>query len=98
MALSNIFREPRREITETAMGLIPFGAAAILMVVNYYVSCWLVGGKNVKGSDVGFCMFLLTAATIIIGFIVVFVHWAGEEVCDFLEKRGIQIRPRQRYR
>ena len=37
MALSNIFREPRREIVETIVGLITVGA---FMYVDYKFSCW----------------------------------------------------------
>lgn len=38
MALSNIFREPRREITESAIGLGIFAAAAW---ADYHFAVWL---------------------------------------------------------
>src|SRR5690242_17125076 len=41
MAISNTFREPRRELTETAIGLLVFGG---LLYADYRVSHWLCEG------------------------------------------------------
>lgn len=104
MALSNIFREPRREITETVIGLI---LLALALLLDYW------GALKIKvlfpqkfGSDpMWFDMLLLVimtftglalAAILIIG-VPILVHTIGENICNALADRGIELRPRQRY-
>jgi hypothetical protein len=76
MALSNIFKEPRREITETVVGLavaVPFATA----------DCYLFG------LNLGAFLGAMVGGA-------VFIHEAGESLCDYLQEAGIHLRPRQR--
>lgn len=96
MALSNIFREPRREITEQVAGV------AVLIIpawLDWKFAVWFhvaTASPNESGCPVvlgllfgifamGFCIFALHA-----------VHWAGEAACEFLSNRGLELRPRNR--
>jgi hypothetical protein len=98
MALSNIFREPRREITETGIGLaivaVP-GAADFcfgLWVHREYPPNTLSDGM-VSGLvllvGIGILMFLCACLLRV-------SHALGEAICDKLEGVGIHLRPRQR--
>jgi len=98
MALSNIFREPRREITETIVGTV---VVAAVLVPDYYFAQWF---QLVRGPDnpcpwpmamiIGLFLFLLLFAIVIIGPIG--IHAIGEGICNSLERRGVHLRPRQR--
>ncbi len=46
MALSNIFREPIREISETAVGLL---VAAPVLVGEYYFACYIATIRSSTG-------------------------------------------------
>lgn len=100
MALSNIGNEPRRELTESAVGIIAGGGwlfVAYLIAKHidpYYVSQytppWWV------------TVSLVTAAVSFLGPILFFgmlyfTHLIGEEVCDWLKALRIDPRPSQRY-
>src|SRR6185295_6238663 len=103
MALSNIFREPRREITESAVGI---GVFALLYAAPGTVfAMWL--GPYIAGGDCGItCSAILAGlviwpvfltATVLSSAAVLFVtHEIGEELCDSLERRGVHLRPRNR--
>ena len=95
MALSNIFREPRREITETAVGILWLGGSFAL---GYYVSLWLHlfddGSRIVMGVCVGTIIF--ASPFVLIG-IAHFTHSIGELACQMLKSIGLDPRPRRRY-
>lgn len=103
MALSNIFREPRREITETFVGLLAFAA---YLAITYAAACQFPLGNvspiNHGGGDVPFIITFaawlaaLPCVSMLLAFAGIFIHFIGEEVCDSLEDRGIHLRPRQR--
>jgi hypothetical protein len=99
MALSNIFREPRREITESVVGtlvIVPF------FVADWYLSCWLQAVDAKPPAP--FILLMVFGAMVIlvgIGLLVLLLgitHTFGEAVCEALENRGLHLRPRDRYR
>jgi hypothetical protein len=100
MALTNIFREPRREITETIAGI-----AAIVIVLGGLLA---IGAKSVQfispemyeESPIGAGIVALVVAVIVVfttSVILNVIHDVGEEVCGSLQKRGINLRPKRRY-
>jgi H+/Cl- antiporter ClcA len=100
MALSNIFREPRREITETVVGI---AVVAVLLGADYFAAREL---QKIPGwSD---CP-LLVAMVLIPGAIAMgwglglfrlpqIAHAIGEDACEALQRHGIHLRPRNRVR
>jgi hypothetical protein len=102
LALSNIFREPRREITETVVGVI---IPLLLGYGLYWYSSYSYDNGDIVCSDCG------RASNIIIGMVLVglmvfmfglfisiaahAIHALGEWLCDVLERRGIRLRPRR---
>ena len=105
MALSNIFREPRREITESIVGLIvAIGPVTAFCIADYYGAVWAsVAWFDGTTSTFWGCAIVLIPMCI---FGIVFFGWLalilthaiGDDVCDALEERGLQLRPRDRYR
>ena len=103
MALSNIFREPRREITEQV-----FGTAAVGIPIAFV---WWASGQVPDGwydatSTLGYIAergltMLGIAVAGAIGLIIVvglalLTHSVGEDICNALARRGADPRPRQR--
>lgn len=102
MALSNIAQEPRREITESAVGIsVVVGGLAAYMWADYLFAFWMrakFGDYQMPlpvGMFVGF-----------IGGIIVFVlgalfliatHALGEKICNALDDFGWRLRPKVRY-
>ena len=99
MALSNMRREPRREITETVVGVIVFGA---YVVADWYFAQWfqwVTGPQGAYPWPAGMVLGILvltvgTAAVIALPFIV---HNIGDFACEVLGLIGLDPRPRQRY-
>jgi hypothetical protein len=96
MALSNIFREPRREITESLVGLSIFAA---VLVPDYYLALWfqgVTGGPNGGGCPWPVGMFF----GLVVGFILILgsieAHELGDAVCNALQRRDLHLRPKQR--
>lgn len=99
MALSNIFREPRREITETLVGI---AALLVPLFLDYCFALWLQASEGMDkngeykwpwpaGMFLGFFLFFL--ALVVLGL----AHWMGEKTCDALARRGLNLRPPRRY-
>lgn len=98
MALSNILREPRREITESLVGLTVFGAA---VWADYAFDAWFrdldppkTSQEAILGITLGMIVGVLLAA--IVTFVLIVTHALGTAICNALEKRGVHLRPRQR--
>lgn len=94
MALSNIVREPRREITESAVGI---ALVAAFVAGDYWFSLWLqnaMGGWSYCPWPLG--MWAGVALALGLVLVTVITHAIGEEVCDALQRRGVHLRPRQR--
>ena len=108
MALSNIFREPRREIIETLVGVgVIILGACLVFYPDYRFGLWFnahcvsdsSGPHDVLGIGLG--MFFGLGAPIL-GFLVltliaVAIHAVGESLCDALDRRGLRLRPTQRW-
>jgi hypothetical protein len=105
MALSNIFNEPRREITETAIG----AAIAAAFFAGLYV--WgsheyangdrlCLPGCDSRAAYLAVFMILLTIGFVVGGVIIagiaIGIHALGESICNRLEDAGLHLRPRQR--
>lgn len=94
MALSNIFREPQREITETLMGI---AVASLFLWGDYHFALWFQHSLG----DINQCPWPLG---MMLGFVGVFficlacvgIHELGEALCDFLRRRGLELRPKER--
>lgn len=104
MALSNIFREPRREITETLVGMAAFSVPITMSaVLATYLPVGANGPFDYSDGTAPFIIsflawtFVLLCGSIILGLTIAVIHTMGEDLSDALESRGIQIRPRQRY-
>jgi len=94
MALSNIFREPRREITETAVG-----AAILLPLIyaDYLFGCWYSAQQNHPDGIAVFSGMLTGLVGLIgSGAAAFLIHGVGEGVCDRLQAAGVRLRPRAR--
>ncbi len=103
MALSNIFREPRREITESLVGL---GVAGAVITGIGYWSYWCVkatGGTVLTSLPIAMFMVAITSIAAIavlwvLGYLfLAATHAIGEDICDILQRRGVHLRPRKRY-
>lgn len=101
MALSNIFKEPRREITESAIGiLVALGSIAITAVAVYYTGVFMhyVAPKSQLEDCVALAIIVLPTCVLGILGLALATHSIGESVCASLAKRNLDPRPRQRYR
>ncbi len=87
MALSNIFREPRREITETAVGIVAIG-----VFISPILATW-------HWEELNFAWLLIIVLVLFLPtiFFIIGAHAIGEDICDALERRGIHLRPRRRH-
>ena len=98
MALSNIVNEPRREITETIVGLTTVGTIAY---AYYRFGVWFQRVADppppwVAGVIAGMCVGVL--GTLLLIAAAAITHWAGESICNKLERSyGIRLRPMKRY-
>lgn len=96
MALSNMLREPRREITESAVGILTLGAILVPVIgLDYLIAVAL----HLVPLPIGMLFGILIEMG---GFMLIFsllqlTHAIGDGVCTALENRGVQMRPRQRY-
>lgn len=99
MALSNIFREPRRELTEQGFGLLPFAAFGLC---DYGLASWFQHMAHGTNADAPLILWLLLATmALILGSIVAFgasllMHALGEEICDAMARHGFDPRPKNR--
>lgn len=98
MALSNIFREPRREITESIAGIV---VLALCIIPVHLFATWF--RDVVSAKDPGQRLFvmvvgyLLAGAAVFVLCVLAFAtHALGESICDALAKRGLELRPRER--
>lgn len=98
MALSNIFNEPRREITESVIGI---AVLALVIYGDHIFAMHMVRGSNDIGdaymTDVvgaHIATLFIFAVVWFVGFI--FSHYIGEKICDFMRKQGWDPRPSRR--
>ena len=97
MALSNIFEEPRREITETLIGMAAMGG---FLYLDYKFAVWFQGfsGGSISGCPWPLGMVLGIPYLMAIALVAIVIHRFGDYLCAVLENHGVQVRPKQRYR
>ena len=96
MALSNVLREPRRELIEQGLGVLVIAGFIGLDYFGALQIYRLIDGAN--SGDFAFALFLATLA-IPIGFLsLLVIHLIGEIICDLMADRGYDPRPTNRYR
>jgi polyferredoxin len=98
MALTNIFREPRREITEQIVGIVPI---ALFLFGDWKFSLWFQRQQPHPGwPDIVLGMMVGLLIPVLIGIFSVlllfFTHYIREEICDSLAARGLELRPKNR--
>lgn len=100
MALSNIFREPRREIIETVVGAVVFVTGGTIAIgADYLLATWICNGDLPKDHIAGMALSMVVIGpALFFAFwgVLHFIHQIGEKACAFLDARGHQLRPRQR--
>lgn len=102
MALSNILREPRREITESAVGM---GAAIVVvggfLVADYFFALWFVScfqSTPARKADIALAMLAGVPIGLVCFMAVLLTYTIGESICNALQRNGIHLRPRNRPR
>lgn len=107
MALSNIFQEPRREITESVVGIV-VGSCVLSLIglLDHLVAVVLmhihfdVGKYDPQPVDIVFFHFAAVFALVVggVGLWIFFhaTHSIGEDICDAFAKRGLELRPKIR--
>lgn len=95
MALSNIGREPRREIIEQVIGV---GFVVVYLVCDYQFARWVYAPESFW-KDPGDLTLMVGGLLFIPIFygLLLFTHIMGEIVCGWLTVVGVDPRPRQRY-
>lgn len=97
MALSNAFKEPRREITETLVGAAAVvGPLAVFAGLSYLIALWIAPPDKPFLLSVILTGILIMLVVFIVSGTLFVAHEIGEDVCNALQKRGIHLRPRQR--
>lgn len=100
MALSNILKEPRREITEQLVGTTLGGFIVCLDVI---FARWFAYATYLRNADGSWYMMLIvglilgvSGSVVMVGLIFL-AHQMGEAACNALEARDVHLRPRRRY-
>ena len=95
MALSNIFREPRREITESVAGV---AVVIAVLLPAFLFGLWFqrvaLPHNVVQGRILG-TLFGAILSAVCLGALF-FTHFVGEGICDALANRGLELRPKVR--
>lgn len=97
MALSNIFREPQREITESVVG-IAFCSIVVFGVGSFAV--WFAHRTADANNPFG-AMVIVGVLSLVVGGLIFFglahlTHAIGDGLCNWLDKKGLQLRPKER--
>ena len=95
MALSNIFREPARELTEQAIGMAAMAGILAAIVGDYALVYWALAAADAE--DRAFATFMIgTFSPIGIILLLLAAHGLGEAICGALARRGLDPRPMRR--
>jgi uncharacterized membrane protein YfcA len=97
MALSNFRREPRRELTESAIGI---GFTIVWLSADYFISSRLYHPvpKNFDWPILMFVMILVGMGAPFLAYLLLHLtHAVGEVVCGWLKAVNLDPRPKQRY-
>jgi len=102
MALSNIFREPKRELIEQWYGFVAFvgfmlsiavlnAALTIVMTLAIESHYWPSDFKDWAAAQI-----LVLPSMLGVWFLIYVVHELGETVCNGMAARGHDPRPKDR--
>jgi hypothetical protein len=96
MALSNIRVEPRREITESLIGIVVVG---VIGVGVWMLALWINSLRSTPNMVASILCAMMTVAFGIplLVALVLFTHLIGEQVSSLLANLGIDPRPKTRY-
>lgn len=95
MALSNIIRQPRRELTESAMGILVSAVViGILYLPGYYLGSWFQEATIGPSPDLIWLWTLIAMVLLFFGgwIVLLITHSVGERFCNNLANRGIELR------
>lgn len=87
MALSNMLKEPRRELTEQFVG---FGFIALAVSLDYGTGRLL---QHWFGGTIGLDMAMGAVVLVLLWLGALLVHSLGEVICEILAERGAELRP-----
>lgn len=96
MALSNIRREPQREITESVIGIL---ATIVFLTMDFHYSRSLAQGFPHPDDRIFFTGVLMIVGCFLIPLSMGFIHlthYFGEEICGWLSAVRLDPRPRNR--
>lgn len=99
MTIANMRNEPKREITESAVGITAIIGAVI---GGYYGTCYIQSiiswnDTITLGGTYALSALILLAIIIILCIAIPLTHFVGDLICGGLEDLGIQLRPIWRY-
>ena len=99
MALSNTLKEPRRELTETGIGVVVIATA---VGADYAFASWfanVLSPPNSLPTGLGVFLGMMVGALLVIVTwgLLLFAHFLGEVICDSLANNGIYVRPKRRW-
>ena len=102
MALSNIFREPRRELIEQLAGSVAvFGGVGAFLAADYGIvqfSGWTgQSGEPPLAVAMIFIALLMIVAGMLLFLLLLVAHAVGESICGAMAERGFDPRPKRRY-
>ncbi len=101
MALSNIGREPRREITESLVGIVVMvGGLWVDYRIASYFDPYHVTGPGLPPWWLQIVVLMIFIGIVVPMFTMLFLfltHAVGEVACDILDEFRIDPRPKQRY-
>lgn len=98
MALSNMLKEPRREITETVIGV---ALVSGFLFADYYFASWFVNADlSAEQRSIETVLFMIMGFAVTVLFVTALIcaHALGDAVCNWLAGVGADPRPKQRYR
>lgn len=96
MSLTNIRREPRREITESVVGLV---IVAVPIWADYRFARWfeqVTVQPNNSGCPWPLGMLLGLFVALVFALMLILTHGLGTLACDALQNLGLHLRPRAR--
>lgn len=96
MALSNMRNEPRREITESLVGIVP---AAVFLLLDFLCASWVESSASFAHPAAAIVLFMVLGVIgcvfvgVMLSAAVLFTHALGETLCDALGR--FDPRPRR---
>jgi small neutral amino acid transporter SnatA (MarC family) len=96
VALSNMRKEPKREIIETVLGFVVFVAYCYL--ANKF-AWWFYRTVDPNDADSVFLGYVIAIFAVPIGWtLMLFIHFIGEKASNILGNMGLDPRPNPRER